>query len=66
MTLLMKLNETKREGFKHGDAQRIVRAVKKVMNKYQFSLEEACNACDSTVEEYYEAVELLKNEDEFM
>ena len=36
------------------------------MEKYNVSLEEACDACDSTVEEYNEAVELLKNEDEFM
>ncbi|WP_026667665.1 hypothetical protein [Butyrivibrio sp. AE2005] len=62
MTLLMR----DRENIKYGDSQRLVRAVQKNMEKYNVSLEEACDACDSTVEEYYEAVELLKNEDEFM
>lgn len=66
MTLLMRDNEKKREGIKYGNSQRLVRAVQKNMEKYNVSLEEACDACDSTVEEYNEAVELLKNEDEFM
>ena len=57
-------NEGLTEGARSGVAQMRIRAVQKIMEKYNVSLEEACDACDSTVEEYYEAVELLKNEDE--
>ncbi len=58
MTLLMR----DKENVRLGDAQRLVRAVKKNMEKFHISLEEACDACDSSVEEYEEALVLLKNE----
>ncbi len=50
--------------FKLGDAKRLVRAVQRNMEKYHVSLEEACDGCDATVEEYEEAMELLKHEDD--
>ena len=50
--------------FKLGNAERLVRAVHKNMEKYHISLEESCDACDSTVEEYEQAMDLLKNEQE--
>jgi len=62
MTLLMRDNEK----IKYGDAQRLIRAVRKNMEIFHISLEKACYACDSTVEEYNEAVELLENEDEIL
>ena len=49
--------------YKLGDAKRLVRAVKKNMEKYHVSLEEACEGCDSSLTEYEQAVDLLKNED---
>ena len=72
MTLLMrdreKIEEGRREGIKegsrYGDAKRLVSAVQKMMDKYHFSFEDACDGCDATVEEYHEAVELLKKEED--
>ena len=60
MTLLMR----DREKIEYGDASRLVRAVRKSMEKYQVSLEDACDGCDATIEEYNEAVKLLEKEDE--
>lgn len=49
--------------YKLGDAKRLVRAVQKNVEKYHVSLEDACDGCDSTVEEYKKGMELLANED---
>ena len=55
--------EGRKEGSRIGDAKRLVSAVQKMMDKYHFSFEDACDGCDATVEEYHKAVELLKKED---
>ena len=60
MTLLMR----DKENIQYGDARRLVRAVKKIMEKYHFSLEDACDGCDATLEEYNAAIKLLEEEDE--
>ena len=44
-----------------GDARRLVKAVKLHVDKYNIPLEEACIMCASTVEEYNEALDLLKS-----
>lgn len=60
MTLLMR----DRENIQYGDARRLVRAVRKNMEKYHVSLEDACDGCDATLEEYNAAIKLLEEEDE--
>ena len=64
MTLLMRDREKIEEGNRYGDDRRLVRAVQKSMEKYHVSLEDACDGCDATIEEYNEAVKLLEKEDE--
>ena len=43
-----------------GDAKRLVKAVESLMKKKQFSLEDACDAIDVTVDEYSYALDLVK------
>ncbi|WP_051538287.1 hypothetical protein [Butyrivibrio proteoclasticus] len=58
------LNYPQKTAYKLGDAERLVRAVQKSMEKYHVSLEDACDGCDSSLDEYNRAVDLLKNENE--
>ena len=50
-------------GDRLGTARQLVRSVKKIMDKYHVSLEDACDGCGSTVEEYEAAQDLLNNEE---
>lgn len=47
-------------GGRIGDARRLVLSVQKNIEKYHVSLEEACDGCGSSVDEYEAAQALLK------
>lgn len=61
MTLEMRDNDNIQLGKELGDAQRLVKAVKLHVEKYNIPLEEACAMCAATVEEYNDALDLVES-----
>ena len=61
MTLESMFDDKIQLGKSLGDAQRLVKAVKLHVEEYNIPLEKACIMCASTVEEYNDALDLLKS-----
>ena len=55
-------NEGLNEGLSQGKAGSLVNSVENLIKNLGFSLEEACSAVGSSVRQYEEAKELLKNQ----
>lgn len=62
MTLRMIEREKYNEGLSQGKAGSLVNSVENLIKNLGFSLEEACSAVGSSVRQYEEAKELLKNQ----
>ena len=52
------------QGIEKGNAQRVITSVNNIMEKLSLSLEDGCALTGTTVKEYNDAVELLKEEEE--
>jgi hypothetical protein len=59
MTLLMRDQENQEIGM----AMQLIKSVESVQRKFSLTLEEACEATESTLEEYEEAKELIASLD---